>query len=180
MSGGAILGSLAGGGISAYAQYLGSRKQNQWNLERRNDAWRREERLAGSVHQREVSDLRKAGLNPILSAGGSGAPSPSGGMISAADPTAGVASGVSSAIEGARVKGQVGLLDKQNKILSADVSSAKAMKDFIDADPKAWAAGKASRQLGVFGRFMRGIQKRLSSSQGTYHSKFQKNQKREN
>ena len=32
--------------------------------------------MANSAHQREVSDLRKAGLNPILSAGGNGASVP--------------------------------------------------------------------------------------------------------
>jgi hypothetical protein len=51
---------------------------NQTNimLQRENRSW--QEQMANTSHQREVSDLKAAGLNPVLSAGGgSGAATPS-------------------------------------------------------------------------------------------------------
>lgn len=56
-----------------------------------NAQWRHDEYMANSAHQREVNDLRSAGLNPVLSAtGGNGAPATSSGVIQSNSAAAGV------------------------------------------------------------------------------------------
>lgn len=60
-----------------------------WFSAQNQKAFQRE--MSNTAHQREVRDLRKAGLNPILSAkGGSGASSPAGTMVTPENPTRGL------------------------------------------------------------------------------------------
>lgn len=56
-----------------------------------------QKKMSDTAHQREVADLEKAGINPILSYGGSGASTPPGATYSMQAPLQNIVSDVSSA-----------------------------------------------------------------------------------
>lgn len=61
------------------ANIASAREAEKWSSSEAQKQMDFQERMSGSSHQREVTDLQKAGLNPLLSVN-SGASSPSGSM----------------------------------------------------------------------------------------------------
>lgn len=67
------LAPLVGGGMSAFGQY----QANQQNAQIADKQMQFQANMSNTAHQREVNDLKAAGLNPILSAN-AGASTPTG------------------------------------------------------------------------------------------------------
>lgn len=101
---GGFWGAVAGAGLSAVANHFTSQKANNANKALSNRQMAFQERMSSTAHQRQVQDMKSAGLNPMLSVTQGGASSPAGSMAQMQPENPDVGSAVSTAVEALRAK----------------------------------------------------------------------------
>ena len=164
--------ALIAGGLIGTAGSLYTNSQNlkynrfvndvNWQIAAMNNATQIE--MANTAHQREVSDLRKAGLNPILSAGGSGASTPSltsmrGDSAQIENPVNSIAS---SAKQLANYMGQQYRNDLAQQ--RADIKATKLSNAQDELE-----ARKAQLELRAINRLMTSTDQEFNPKTGRYH-----------
>lgn len=158
----AAAGAMAGSALMGYIQNRENiamqKDTNAMNAAMAREQMAFQERMSNTAHQREMEDLRNAGLNPILSAtGGSGASVPSGTSSTAVAPKSQFAEALSGSINSglslAAAESDLNFKNSQTAKTLADTANsleqAKVISEQITGSKLANAKQQATMQADI-------------------------------
>ena len=127
----AIIGAAV---VGATGSAIGASMTNSAQSKMADKANAQAQRNSDTAHQREVADLRAAGHNPGLSAGGSGAPVPSYQVPTLENPLAGLSNAMSQGITNATAYQGTKQIDPQIEKTKSETKLTEALELKAGAD----------------------------------------------
>jgi len=153
------IGSSLLGGLFGQS---GAKKQNAAQIQQAREQMDFQERMSNTAHQREIADLKAAGLNPILSAKLGGASSPGGAqanIVNEMAPLENSARSMGEKMYNFRVQdAQVNNMKLQNDLLKEQVAAQKISNARQGLMTPAWETGGkiVDKIVGAVGPWLEG------------------------